>query len=116
MSYSPMADDLLDLMPHHITLEAFGGKDDHGDPLPYGPVRTYHAYVSEDAAALYTATGEVVMASTSVLFHPQATDGTVLTHAGDNDRLTLSDGSQPRILRVGPLTDEIGIVSWQIRS
>lgn len=116
MSYSPFADESLDLMTQTVTLAPFTGRNSYGD-MTWGAAKTYHCRISDASAAVYTASGEEIHPHATILIHPKATDGTVLTTLGvepDNAKITLPTGETPRILSVGANFDEAGIVYWKV--
>jgi hypothetical protein len=38
-------DDFLELMPDIVGIEAYGGEDEFGDPLPYGPLTLFQCRI-----------------------------------------------------------------------
>jgi hypothetical protein len=86
----------------------------------YGPAKTYHARVVEGGeAAIYTASGEVVVSKQEIIFYPLADDATMLTTPGPqplDGRITLPDGTTPRILSIAPSYDGLGIWLWTVRT
>jgi len=116
MSYSPFVDELLDLMTQQVQLAPFSGRTTQGDPS-YGTTRTYWCHSTASNKAFYSGAGEVIYSSAVTQMHPKATDTTVLTTLGAepaNARLTLADGTTPRILSIAPVYDEIGLCYWEI--
>lgn len=114
MSYSPFADDFLDMYPSVITLTPYTvtGTGAH----IRGTARQYHAYVVADSKAIYTATGQMVFSTSVVIMHPKSLDNVVLVSATPDAELTLPDGTKPKILSIGGLDDESGTVAYEIRT
>lgn len=115
MSYSAWADNFLSMMPMLITLAPRTGTTGSGTPS-YGPAKSYHAYVTADSKAVYSATGTVVFSTSVIIAHPKATDSTILVSITPDAKLTLPDGTTPRILTIGSISDESGVVCWEIRT
>jgi hypothetical protein len=100
--------DFLELMPHIVGIEAYGGEDHSGDPLPYGPLTPFRARVVGKGIALRRTAAEDdtviydiyldVSEDPFRLFHPQ-------------DRITLAPGEgyrdeHPEIFSIGRYPDE----------
>jgi hypothetical protein len=116
MSYSPFADDFLDMLAQTITLSAYLGVTGNGT-RSYGPAKIYHAQITSDSKAIYSATGQVVFSTSVIIFHPKATDSTVLTAITPDAKIVLPDGTSPRILQIGSAADETGgTVYFEIRT
>jgi hypothetical protein len=101
-----------------ITFAVCTGIDQFADKT-WGPAKTYHARVTTEAAAFYDTGGEVVKSTATIHFYPVATDMTELTALGefpDDARITLPDGTQPRILGMEPSYDGLGIWLWTVRT
>lgn len=102
-----------------ITLELCTGRTGNQGKA-YAAPKTYHARVMvADEAAIYTANGEVVVSKEEVVFYPLATDTTTLTSLGQyplDGRITLPDGTTPRILSIAPSYDGLGIWLWTVRT
>lgn len=114
MSYSAMADDFLPELNHIVTLTPTTVTGNN-TRIP-GTPHQYHARIEQDAKAVYTATGQVVFSTGRVLLHPKSLDGTVLTAVNPDMMLTLPDGTKSRILTIGAMEDEVGIVYYEVRT
>jgi hypothetical protein len=117
MSYSAWADNFLDVLSQTVTLAPYTGITGNGQKS-YGTPHVYHAYVTADSKAVFTATGQTVFSTSMILFHPRAVDGAVLTAITSDALLTLPDGvTKPRLLTIGPYYDESGlVVCWEART
>lgn len=109
-----MSEDFLDVYTKIITLTPFTttGSGTHVPGTPH----SYHAHISADAKAVYSATGQTVFSTSVVIFHPRSLDNVVLTAATPDMDLKLPDGTHPRILTIGSLDDELGIVAYECRT
>jgi hypothetical protein len=114
VSYSPFADDFLDMLTQTVTLAPFAGVTGKGQ-RSYGTARQYHCRVSADEKAIFTATGQTVFSAGKIMLHPKAVDGTVLTTITPDAKLTLPDGTSPRIVSIGSTSDETGVVYFEVR-
>lgn len=93
--------DFLDLMPDTVTVEPFAGRDGYGAPSYGAPVQ-YRARVVYRPNLVHAPDGKEVVARGTVWL---ATSDAVSTE----DRLTLPDGSTPRVVAVERYTDASGV-------
>jgi len=114
MSYSPMIDDFFPELSQLVTVAPYLGMSG-ANVRTYGPAKTYHCRIQEDAKAIYTVTGQQVVSTGTIFVHPRATDTTVLTALTADAKVTLPDGTSPRLLRVGAEPDGNGLtVYWRL--
>jgi hypothetical protein len=86
-----------------ITHDAFSAlADQAGDTITYGTATTFRARVTPTSELVVTGTGREVVASWLVWFDPGDTT------LDSRDRITLPDGSTPRILKMDIPVDENG--------
>ncbi|MFW6079000.1 MAG: hypothetical protein ACODAE_05225 [Gemmatimonadota bacterium] len=99
MSLDPQ---LLDLAPHSVTVNAFSTRDADGAATYSTAGSTYSALVDETPRRIRTAAGEEVVSAATVYLLSTSAD------IGVQDKLTLPDGSTPKILRTAEHADEDG--------
>lgn len=100
--------DFLDLCPHTVTLEPLSGHDVYSAPS-YGTGVSYQALVVYASKLVAGADDREVTATTQVYIPSSSAS------VAEQDRLTLPDGTQPRIIRVDKYADEDGqhnMVIW----
>lgn len=85
--------DWLDLMPATVTYEAVASRDEYGKPATYSAAVSYRARVSYTTRRVINrANGQDAVSSTTVWLN-----GNIPSMQPD-DRITLPDGSTPKIL------------------
>ena len=92
--------DWLDLMPDTVVVQSFAGRDQYGVGS-YGSPNGFEARVTYRNRSVTTASGEEVVA------RGEAWLATV-EHITPQDKITLSDGTNPLILSVDRISDETG--------
>lgn len=102
MTYAnPNIADWLDEMTDQITVTPFVRRDSYGAPIYGAPFPAYNARVDYQQNFVRTASGEEKVSRGYVIFDKQdAMD--------PNDKITLSDGTNPLILVLNLETDEVG--------
>lgn len=114
MSIGNLAEAFAFMMTESVVIKPFLGVTGSG-VRSYGPAKIYPCRMTEDAKPIFTATGEQVVSTSTILVYPRATDGTVLASLSADAALTLSDGTSPRILRAGSILDFDGaLIYWRI--
>lgn len=98
MSFDP---ELLDLMPHTITVQALSSFDSYGDPSYSTAVTSYRALVEEKPTKAINQYGEEVLASH--IAYVASTARIDLTSL-----VTLPDGTAPDLISSGVFADEDG--------
>jgi hypothetical protein len=93
--------DWLDLMPHTVTYAAKSGEDAYGKPT-HGTGTDYTARVTYTHKRVATPDGMEVVASVQVWLN-----GTLSSISVD-DKITLPDGTTPKIVSWDTATDEDG--------
>lgn len=92
---------LLELMPQTITMRAYLGANTYGEATFSTSVSSFRARVEAKPKIARTVTGEVLEVATVVWF--------ASTKAWTSkDKITLPDGSTPKILLVATVPDENG--------
>ena len=95
-------DDFLDLMPSTFQIEPYLGRDTYGVASYGSPPATYRGHKSDKTHFIRGPSGEQIVARGTAWL---ATYGAVISV---EDRLTLPDGTQPKILDVNGGDDETG--------
>lgn len=99
MSLEP---EFLQVSTGQITVEPLSTVSDYGSPSYSTTSQTYTAYEEPGTDLVVTGEGMQEIATATVfVLSSSATIGT-------QDRITLADGRQPRILAVNPMNDEDG--------
>lgn len=98
MSFDP---ELLDLMPHTITVKSLVSVDSYGDPTFSTSAATYRALVEEKPTKAINQYGEEVLASH--VAYVASTGRIPLTSL-----VTLPDGTSPDLISSGVFSDEDG--------
>ncbi len=98
-----MISELKAFMTSTITIEPWTGQDGYGKAT-YGTAVEISARISEKPSRVLDATGQTVV--TGATAWTDAAD-TVVT---SKDRITFPDGSQPPLLAVHRMPDDIGVV------
>lgn len=107
MSVSTYALPLAGMMGQTVTIEPYLGMTGN-QTRSYGAAKTYQCYVSEDFRLVTNLMGQQVVSSSRTHIYPVASDGTILAGMGVDDRLTLPDGKQPRLISVETQYDQFG--------
>jgi hypothetical protein len=107
MSVSSYAAPMRGLMGMFITIAPFAGLTGN-NTRSYGTLRTYQCYMAPDNRLVVNAQGQQVPTSARTHIYPIALDGTILTALSVDDRLTLPDGKQPRLLTTETQYDQFG--------
>ena len=98
--------DFLEMMIDTITLEPLTGADGYSKPT-FGPGTQLRARVEYRTRLVRTVDNvEAVSTATTILFDAQPVD--------PMSRLTLPDGTQPKILAVNNFKDDIGVYNIEI--
>ena len=93
--------DYLDMCPHTVTLEPLSTVDIYGGQS-YGTSASYNALVVYQSKLIPGADNVEVVSGTQVYIPSSSCS------AAESDRITLPDGTQPRIVRVDRFSDESG--------
>lgn len=93
--------DFLTLAPQTVTLEPLSTHDLYGAPS-FGTSVSYSALVMQESKLVRAADGREVVSGTQV-YIPSSSAA-----VGEQDRLTLPDGTQPEIIRVSVYSDDDG--------
>jgi len=94
--------DFLEWFKQTVTIEPYYGQNQYAEPI-YGLPIEYPAFVQRKTKLVRSAAGKEVVSTAQVYLN-----GTV--NIDIQDRITLPDGSQPAILSVEVLPDELGNV------
>lgn len=102
----PMDPELLELMPHTVTVARRIGKDKFGE-AEFAPAVPYPAQVVERVKRVRDAAGEERISTVQAIV---ATDKAISPF----DKITLPDGTSPKILAVGSYPDEAGLHTVEV--
>lgn len=94
-------EDFLDLMPSTFWVEPYLGRNTYG-AATYGPPAPYRGHKNDKTHFIRASSGEQIVSRGMVWL---ATNGASI---GVEDRLTLPDGTKPKILDVNGGDDETG--------
>jgi hypothetical protein len=96
-------DDWRDMMSSVVTYEPVATRDDYGKPATYGLAVSYRGHMSYRTTRVRSRVdGHDVLASGQLIV------GGVIAGLGQDDRITLPDGSVRAILNWATYTDEAG--------
>jgi len=93
--------DYSDMAPHTVTLEPLSTMGLYAEPT-YGTSASYSALVTYQTKLVVTPGGKEVASQTTVYIPSSSAS------AAESDRITLPDGTQPRILKVDRWADGDG--------
>lgn len=98
-----------DLMPDTITIEPVSGTTGAGYGIrTYGTAVTYQVRIRHKLQRMTNLEGEITWAKHKVWIAPLTTDGS-FPDLDQRSRVTFPDGSQPEMLAIEHIDDEVGL-------